>query len=51
VRNSRNADDHTASPSWLIPDAVWEFVGYGPPVTALPAPAPSAQQPDIRLEA
>ena len=50
MRRSRPADDHADMPGWLIPDAVWEFVGFGPPVEAFPAPAPSAKQSEIRQE-
>lgn len=51
MRSSRKVDDQADIPDWLIPDALWEFVGFGRPVKELPAPAPSTKQPDIRLEA
>ena len=50
MRSSREVDDQADIPDWLIPDAVWEFVGFGRPAKELPVPAPPMRQPDIRLE-
>ena len=49
MHNTRNVDDQADIADWLIPDAVWEFVGFGRPVKAPPAPA--SKQSDIGLEA